>query len=76
MEMNVLKTTHAITNVTMILWLSSIICHAGVTIGLEMVDYTVPEEGGTVEVCAVVTGGALSESVTVTLQTTQDSAIG
>ena len=41
-----------------------------------MQDYTVPEEGGTVEVCVVVTGGTLSETVTVTLETFQDSAIG
>ena len=54
----------------------AIICSTGINIGLEMQDYTVPEEGGTVEVCVVVTGGTLSETVTVTLETFQDSAIG
>ena len=48
----------------------------GVTIGLEMPDYTVPEEGGFVEVCAVVLDGSLERTVSITLQTFPGSAAG
>ena len=48
----------------------------GVTIGLEMPNYTIPEEGGFVEVCAVVTDGTLERTVNITLETLPGSATG
>ena len=41
-----------------------------------MPDYTVPEEGGFVEVCAVVLDGSLERTVSITLQTFTGSAAG
>ena len=41
-----------------------------------MPDYTVPEEGGFVEVCAVVLDGSLERTVSITLQTFPGSAAG
>ena len=57
-------------------YIYGLICPTVVNIGLERPNYTIPEDGGTVEVCVVLTGGTLSETVTVTLETVQDSAIG
>ena len=48
----------------------------GVTIGLEMPNYTVPEDEGFVEVCAVVSDGSLERTVSITLETFAGSATG
>ena len=48
----------------------------GVTIGFEMPNYTVPEDGGFVEVCAVVLDGGLERTVNITLETLPGSAAG
>jgi hypothetical protein len=47
-----------------------------VTIGLERPTYSVDEEDGTVEVCAVLLSGSLERTVSVTLSTSDGSAIG
>ena len=41
-----------------------------------MPDYTVPEDGGFVEVCAVVLDGTLGRTVSITLETLTGSATG
>ena len=47
-----------------------------VTVELENRTYTVPENEGHVEVCAVIVRGSLERTVTVTLSTKDGSAIG
>ena len=47
-----------------------------ITVELENMTYTVPENEGHVEVCAVIVRGSLERTVTVTLYTKDDSAIG
>ena len=48
----------------------------GVTIGFEIPNYTVPEDGRFVEVCAVVSDGTLERTVSITLETLTGSATG
>ena len=48
----------------------------GVTIDLEDPSYSVNEENGTIEVCAVITSGSLEKSVVVTLATAEGTATG
>ena len=48
----------------------------GVTIGLERPTYSVDEEDGVIEVCAVLLAGSLERTVSVTFSTSDGSAIG
>ena len=48
----------------------------GVTIDLEDPSYSVNEENGTIEVCAVITSGSLERSVVVTIETAEGTATG
>ncbi len=48
----------------------------GVTIGLERTTYSVNEEDGQVEVCAVLLSGSLERTVNVTLTSVNGSASG
>ena len=47
-----------------------------ITVELENRTYTVPENEGHVEVCAVIVRGSLERTVTVTLSTEHGSATG
>jgi len=47
-----------------------------VTIGLERTSYTTAEDGGSVEVCAVVVEGELERSSEVSISTVDGSATG
>jgi len=49
---------------------------AGITIEFENRTYTIPENEGPVEVCAVIVRGSLERTVTVSLTTVDDSATG
>ena len=49
---------------------------AGITIEFENRTYTIPENEGPVEVCAVIVRGSLERTVTVSLSTVDDSATG
>ena len=46
------------------------------TIDLEDPSYSVNEENGTIEVCAVITSGSLERSVVVTIATAEGTATG
>ena len=50
--------------------------HTEVIIDLEDPSYSVNEENGTIEVCAVITSGSLERSVVVTLATAEGTATG
>jgi hypothetical protein len=54
----------------------AIIIISAVVIDLEFPSYTVNEEDGTVEVCAMLAGGSLGRTVVVTLSTRDGTAIG
>ena len=49
---------------------------AVVTIGLEETMYTVNEDGGSVEVCAVIVDGTLERDAVVVLSTSEGTATG
>ena len=50
--------------------------HVGITIEFENMTYTIPENEGPVEVCAVIVRGSLERTITISLSTQDDSATG
>jgi len=53
-----------------------LLLHSEVVIGLEETSYTTAEDGGSVEVCAVVVEGVLERSAEVSISTVDGSATG
>jgi hypothetical protein len=53
-----------------------ILSFLGVRIDFEQPEYSVNEENGTIEVCAVIMEGGLERNITITLATRNGTAIG